>query len=77
MAAAYRKANGLEGDVKLTAREIDILSDLYHGLSRSEIAINRDLSINTVKSTLGILYSKLGAENTHDAIRIALDQKLI
>jgi ATP/maltotriose-dependent transcriptional regulator MalT len=77
VAADYRKANGLEGDVKLTGREIDILSDLYHGLSRSEIAVNRDLSINTVKSALSILYSKLGAENTNDAIRIALERKLM
>jgi DNA-binding CsgD family transcriptional regulator len=73
----YRKSNHLGDDVHLSLREIEILTDLYHGLSRSEIAANRQLSINTVKSLLQIIYAKLGAENNMDVIRIALDMKLI
>jgi LuxR family maltose regulon positive regulatory protein len=73
----YRKSNRLGGDIQLSLREIEILTDLYHGLSRSEIAANRQLSINTVKSLLQIIYAKLGAENNMDVIRIALDMKLI
>jgi ATP/maltotriose-dependent transcriptional regulator MalT len=73
----YRKYNHLDDEIQLSPREIEILTDLYHGLSRSEIAVNRKLSINTVKSLLQIMYSKLGAENNMDAIRTALDMKLI
>jgi LuxR family maltose regulon positive regulatory protein len=73
----YRKANHLGDDIHLSPREIEILTDLCHGLSRAEIADNRRLSINTVKSLLQIIYAKLGAENNMDVMRIALDMKLI
>ncbi|MDR2354892.1 MAG: LuxR C-terminal-related transcriptional regulator [Clostridiales Family XIII bacterium] len=77
VASEYRKSNHLGDEVQLSLREVEILTDLYHGLSRSEIAVNRRLSINTVKSVLQIIYAKLGAENNMDVIRIALDMKLI
>ncbi|MDR2771773.1 MAG: LuxR C-terminal-related transcriptional regulator, partial [Clostridiales Family XIII bacterium] len=73
----YKKSNHLGDEIQLSLREAEILTDLYHGLSRSEIAVNRQLSINTVKSVLQIIYAKLGAENNMDVIRIALDMKLI
>jgi ATP/maltotriose-dependent transcriptional regulator MalT len=73
----YRKSNHLGNEIQLSPREIEILTDLYHGLSRSEIAVNRQLSINTVKSLLQIIYGKLGAETNMEVIRIALDMKLI
>ncbi|MCL2680696.1 MAG: LuxR C-terminal-related transcriptional regulator, partial [Coriobacteriia bacterium] len=61
----------------LSDREREVLIDLYHGLSRDEIAENRHLSINTVKKALQSIYRKLGAGNSIDAIRIALERKLI
>ena len=61
----------------LSAREIEVLMDLYHGLSREEIAVNRYLSINTVKKILQSIYIKLNAHNNVDAVRIALEKKLI
>jgi DNA-binding NarL/FixJ family response regulator len=73
----YKKANHLGDEVQLSTREIEVLTDLYHGLSRSEIAVNRNLSINTVKSLLHIIYATLGAENTREVIRKALDMKII
>jgi LuxR family maltose regulon positive regulatory protein len=73
----YKKANNINDDVRLSPRETDILNDLYHGLSRSEIAANHGLSINTVKLVLSTVYTKLGAESIADAIRIALERKLI
>ena len=63
--------------VSLSSREREVLIDLYHGLSRDEIAEHRHLSINTVKKTLQSIYIKLGANNNVDAIRIALEKKLV
>jgi LuxR family maltose regulon positive regulatory protein len=73
----YRKANNLGHDMRLSPREMEILHDVYHGLTRSEIAVSHDLSISTVKMVLSSIYSKLGADNTADVIRIALERKLI
>ena len=64
-------------DVSISPRETEILADLAHGLSRSEIAANRDLSINTVKMIINSVYMKLGAENLADAIRIAAKKKIL
>jgi LuxR family maltose regulon positive regulatory protein len=77
VAAAYRRDNGIEDGVRLSPRELEILGDLYRGLSRTEIAATRYLSINTVKTTLNMLYSKLGAENNVDAVRIAIEKNLV
>ena len=63
--------------VPLSRREREVLLDLYHGLSREEIAENRYLSINTIKKLLQSIYTKLDAHNNVDAIRIALEKKLI
>jgi LuxR family maltose regulon positive regulatory protein len=73
----YKKANNLGKDVQLSQREIEILYDVYHGLTRSEIALSRNLSVSTVKMVLSSVYSKLGADNVADVIRIALERKLI
>jgi LuxR family maltose regulon positive regulatory protein len=75
--AEYQKANSLGKDVSLSQREIEILRDVYHGLTRSEIAVSHNLSINTVKMVLNSIYSKLGAESIADVMRIALERKLI
>jgi LuxR family maltose regulon positive regulatory protein len=73
----YREENNQRCEVALTPRELEVLEDLSHGLSRSEIAIARDISINTVKVMMQIIYEKLGAENNIDAIRIALKSGLL
>jgi LuxR family maltose regulon positive regulatory protein len=73
----YKKANNLGKDVHLSPREIEILYDVYHGLSRSEIAVSHNLSVSTVKMVLSSIYSKLGADNIADVIRVALERKLI
>ena len=75
--AQYREANGVVDSVAISPRETDILTDLSHGLSRAEIASTRSLSINTVKMVINNLYSKLGAENMADLIRIAVERKMI
>jgi len=77
VARLYKKEHHILEVVRLTEREHEILTDLYHGLSRADIAANRYLSVNTVKTILQALYQKLGAENNVDAVRIALEMKLI
>lgn len=75
--AAYKKAHQLGDKVALTPRETEVLADLCQGLSRSEIAIAHNLSINTVKLVVNALYTKLDAGNMTDLIRIAVEKKLI
>jgi LuxR family maltose regulon positive regulatory protein len=76
--ADFKKANNIGDDVqRLSSRETDVLSDLYRGLSRSEIAASHNLSLNTVKTVLNALYIKLGADNIPDIIRAALDRGVI
>jgi DNA-binding NarL/FixJ family response regulator len=41
------------------------------------MAVSRNLSVNTVKMVINNLYSKMGAENMADLIRIAAERKMI
>ena len=75
--SAYKQANRMEDSIVLSPRETDILRDLSHGLSRAEIANNRNLSINTIKMVINNIYAKTGAENTADLIRIAAERRMI
>jgi len=61
----------------VSPREREILTDLSQGLSRTEIAASRNLSINTVKMIINKAYMKLGAESMAEAIRIATEKKII
>ncbi|MDR2687997.1 MAG: LuxR C-terminal-related transcriptional regulator [Oscillospiraceae bacterium] len=73
----YRQAEGLDGSVQLTQKEVNLLQDLSHGLSRTESAAARGISINTVKMMLQYVYEKLGAENSMDAVRIAFAKGIL
>lgn len=75
----YRRENGLDHNLQssLTKKELNVLIDLCHGLSREEIALNQDLSVNTIKTMLENIYNKLGAVNAMDAVRIAVLNKLL
>jgi len=72
----YKQTNGV-ADFAISPREHEILKDISHGLSRTEIAANRNLSINTVKMVINNIYMKLGAENLAEAIRIAAEKKIV
>ena len=73
----YKLANHLDGEISLTNRETEIMKDLSLGLSRTEIAASRNISTNTVKMTVNIIYEKLCAKNLADAVHIATDLKII
>ena len=77
MISGYRLANNIEEEIKLTEREISILKDLSNGLSRTEIASNRKISVNTVKMAINIIYNKLRVDNLPEAIRIVVNRKII
>ncbi|MCL2749976.1 MAG: LuxR C-terminal-related transcriptional regulator [Coriobacteriia bacterium] len=73
----YKRANHIEEKIILSPRELEVLTDLYHGLARSEIAASRTMSLNTVKMVCNSIYEKLGAENLADVIRISIEKKLL
>lgn len=77
--AKYNMENcsGSTTSIRLTNREKEVLIDLSQGLTRDEIALNLNISVNTVKSILQNIYNKLGAVNSADAIRIAIKMKII
>lgn len=77
VANSFKMGKEAESGVQLSDREREVMNDLYHGLSRDEIAANRYLSINTVKKILQSAYIKLDANNNVDAVRIALEKKLV
>ncbi len=76
MISGYKKSLGSDR-VRLSMRESAILSDLYHGLSRPEIAEKQLLAINTVNSAINNIFNKLGAHSVADAVRIAAEEKLV
>jgi len=77
MLSEYRLTNNFEEGISLTEREIVILKDLSQGLSRTEIAASRNISVNTVKMVISIIYDKLYVASLPDAIRVAVDRKII
>jgi len=61
----------------LTAHEKEILTALYRGITRSEIAENINRSINSVNSAINNIYKKLNAKCIADIVRIAAERKLV
>lgn len=56
---------------KLTKKEQRCLMELCRGLSRAEIAADQNLSENYIKLMIQQIYTKIGATNKEEAIRIA------
>ena len=75
--AEYKKNNNTNASISLTPKETEILRALYKGLSRSAIAANQGLSMNTVRLVINTIYEKLQARNLADLIRIVHEQKLM
>jgi LuxR family maltose regulon positive regulatory protein len=73
----FAREDRAEGKVEISRRELCVLVDVAQGLTRQEIAAEQFISVNTVKSVLQIVYSKLGAKNNVDAVRIAREWGLL
>jgi DNA-binding NarL/FixJ family response regulator len=61
----------------LTDRESEVLELIAQGLANKQIAVELDISEHTVKFHVSSLYSKLGATNRAEAVRIGARQGLI
>ena len=73
----YERETGAGNWKALSPRETEVLHDLCDGLSRSQIAAKRNLSLSTINMNVQSLYTKLHAGNTADVIRIAVERKLV
>jgi DNA-binding NarL/FixJ family response regulator len=62
---------------ELTIREVEVLELMHHGLRNQEIAEQLSLSARTVEAHVSNIISKLGAESRTEAVRIAVEKKLI
>lgn len=82
LSAAVQKSYRLKNAAKvngtpLTKNETEILQALSQGLTREKIAMDRYISINTVKTYIRSIYNKLDASNRADAISIAISRGYI
>jgi len=64
-------------DSGLSAREIDVLHSINHGLSNSAIATDLYISISTVKTHVSSILRKLDADNRVQALSIARERGLV
>ena len=60
----------------LTAREMDILESLRRGLSRTDIATEQFISVNTVKGHIQSLGRKLGVSGQAEIVSRANELRL-
>jgi NarL family two-component system response regulator LiaR len=61
----------------LTERERDVLSCLVEGLNNNEIAKKLVISLGTVKYHVSNIFQKLGVDSRVEAVKLAIEQKLI
>jgi LuxR family maltose regulon positive regulatory protein len=73
----YSKNNLFDNSTLLSVREIEIVTALYHGISRTEIADKFSLSKNSVNSIMNIICKKLNANSVADVVRIAAKRKMV
>jgi DNA-binding NarL/FixJ family response regulator len=64
-------------DSGLSAREIDVLHSINHGLSNAAIATQLYVSVSTVKTHVSSILRKLNANNRVQALSIARERGLL
>jgi len=77
MISKYMLSNNNDKNLKFTELEIAVLKDLCDGLMRTTIASNRNLSADSLKILINNIYDKLGVFSLPEAIRTALEWKII
>lgn len=61
----------------LTARQKSILDSMTRGLTDADIALQLNLSVNSVREHVTAIYGKIGAANRAEAVAIALHKHLL
>ena len=62
---------------QLTERERDVLTCMADGLNNNEIAEKLVISLGTVKFHISNIFHKLGVDSRVEAVKLALEQKLV
>ena len=62
---------------RLTDREREVLAGMVEGLNNSEIAERLVISVGTVKFHISNIFQKLGVDSRVQAVKLALEQKLV
>jgi NarL family two-component system response regulator LiaR len=62
---------------QLTERERDVLRSMVDGLNNREIADALVISLGTVKFHISNIFHKLGVDSRVEAVKLAIEQKLI
>jgi two-component system, NarL family, response regulator LiaR len=62
---------------QLTERERDVLKCIAEGLNNNEIAEQLVVSLGTVKFHISNIFHKLGIDSRVEAVKLALEQKLV
>ncbi len=62
---------------ELTERERDVLKGLVEGLNNNEIAGKLVISLGTVKFHISNIFQKLGVDSRVEAVKLALEQKIV
>ena len=58
----------MQGESKLTEREVEVVGLLRHGLTNREIALRLGVSINTVKKHVASAYEKRGIRSRRQTL---------
>ncbi len=62
---------------QLTERERDVLKCMVDGLNNNEIATALVVSLGTVKFHISNIFHKLGVDSRVEAVKLAIEQKLV
>lgn len=66
-----------ERESPLTEREMEVLQHLAQGLANKQIGLALGISEHTVKFHVAAIYSKLGAANRAEAVRLGVQNGLV
>ena len=74
---AYSVAQPQIDGGRLTDRERDVLKCMLDGLNNKEIAEKLFVSLGTVKFHVSNIFQKLGVDSRVEAVKLAIEQKLV